>query len=151
MRSLFATFALLALAAPALAQDAPETPVSWTAEFFAAGVNTQTGAPTTTFPFTLANVTCNLAVVALPPPPMINPTKIRFADPFTAGRECEVDPAKSTVTTVLFAIPIGTGWTATLKAHGATLVSARSAASNPFNRAVIAAAPAVPAAVKMVR
>jgi hypothetical protein len=127
----------------------PETPVSWTAEFFAAGVNTTTGAPVSTYAFTVAQATCNLDAVAAPTPPIVNPTKLRFSDPGSAGKDCEVTQAA--LGTVLLALPVGVGYTATLKAHGATQVSGRSAASVPFSRAAQAAPPAVPVGVRMTR
>jgi hypothetical protein len=70
-----------------------------------------TGDPLTVAPIatrtTLISATsarCNLATTANPTGTLTNPTKVRFTDPFTTGRQCEADlPA---------GLPNGTGYRA---------------------------------------
>jgi hypothetical protein len=129
------------------AQDVPEAVVSWDVEFFAAGVNPATGSPISpAVNFLRSAAACGQARVS-PVLPVVNPTAIRLEDPANAALDCALAASAG----VLVGIPVGAGYVATAKAHGATLASVRSAASNPFSRAVIVVPPLVPAPPRIVR
>jgi hypothetical protein len=79
--------------------------------------------------------------------PVINPTSIHLEDPANATLDCTLAATSG----VLVGIPVGAGYVATAKARGATLTSARSAASNPFTRAVVPVAPIAPVPPRIIR
>lgn len=145
MKRLIISLALTLIAAPAFAQTVPETLVSWDVEFFANGVNTATGSPIQATNFLLSAAACNQTFTAIPAGTLLNPTGIQVTDPVNAGKACTLANAS----TVLMSVPIGIGYKATAKARGATTVSARSAASNPFDRAVVLVPPSVPVEIRI--
>lgn len=130
------------------AQDQPEAVASWTVSFWAAGVNPDTGAPIIS-PATYLRSTSQCGQPAVPVPGLVtNPDRIRLADPDNNTLDCQLGPNTQQA---LFSLPLGTGYTATATANGATTSSTRSAQSNPFARAVIVVAPSVPVGVKVLR
>ena len=131
---------LLIISRTARAQTTPETPVSYTLDFFAQGVNPATGSPVLTNSYPLSAVSCNQPATPTPTGTIVNPTAAAFADPVNAGKDCIINLNQATT---IFAIPIG-NYFATLKAVGATLTSSRSNNSNPFAHQVVPAAPGVP-------
>ena len=147
IRTILAAVLWLACASlSAHAQTVQEAVVSWDVEFFAQGVNTATGSPIQAATnFLLSTAACNQAFFAIPPASVLNPTVMQVSDPVNVGRACTLSNASA----ILMGVPIGAGYTATAKARGATTVSARSAASNPFDRAVVLVPPPVPAAVRV--
>lgn len=111
---------------------AQAVPTSYDLQIFSPGVSPITGTPIQVSAIPLTAVTCNLA----PPPPPVTPViGVRFLywdDIAIAGRSCRVDRF-----TVFLALPLGTGYVTTLTASNAGGTSARSAASNPFNVALL--------------
>lgn len=145
IRLLIACVVFLGTAALASAQVVPEQTLSWDVEFWAAGVNPATGSPIQAANILKSASTCNLTPVPVPTGVVLNPTKIYVDDPDNAGRSCQLAPTTSAG--LLMSVPLGSNHFATARARGATLVSARSAASNPFSRAIVPAPPPVPTAV----
>lgn len=142
--------ALLMLAAPVRAQTV-EVPVGVDIEFFAAGVSTTTGTPLMAPQnFLLANALCNQTKVAVPGS-VTNPTIIAIDDPADPAtpptRECILGPGTSGV---LVSVPIGAGIRATAAMIGDRGGrSARSAPSNPFDRAVVYLPPAAAKGIRI--
>lgn len=130
------------LASVASAQVVPEAVVSWDVEFYVAGVAPGVGSPISTSNFAKSTATCGVPTVGLPGGTIVSPTKIRVDDPLNVGLDCILGPTTSAG--LLLALPLGNGIFGVAIARGATLVSARSAASNPFNRAIVPAPPIVP-------
>lgn len=146
MKRLMLSIALILFAAPSFAQTVPEALVSWDVEFFAQGVNPATGSPIQAATnFLLSAASCNQTFVVIPPGSVLNPTVIQIADTANVGKACTL----SNASTMLMSVPVGIGYKATAKARGATLASARSAASNPFDRAVVVVPPPVPAEIRI--
>jgi hypothetical protein len=144
---LLAFVALLALASPVFAQTAPEPTLSWDLEFWAAGVVPGVGAPLNGIQnFTVASSLCDMPMAVVPTVTIVNPTQINVADPlFPTTRDCILNSITAAGT--LLALPLGAGITGTARARGATLISLRSAASNPFSHAVLVVAPTIPVRV----
>ena len=128
------------------AQTTPEAVVSWDVDIYAAGATPGTSAPVSTMNFAKASAVCNLAPLASPGS-VTNPTKLLVGDPVTSGRDCQLGPTTSDG--FLSSLPAQPNMFATAIARGATLTSARSAASNPFNR-VVTVAPLVPTSLRVV-
>jgi len=146
LKGLRTLVAVVALAAPAAAQTAPEVTLSWDWEFWAAGVVPGVGQPLNGIQnFTKAASLCDMPVAIVPTIPIVNPTRLQLSDPDLVTRDC-IMPAVTAAGT-LAALPLGNGVTGTARARGATLISLRSAASNPFSRAVLVVAPGTPARV----
>lgn len=145
MRKFALLIAFLMIAAHLEAQTTPEAVVSWDIEIYAAGAIPGTNTPVSIMNFTKATATCNLTPIANPGT-VSNPTKIFLGDPINAGKDCQVGPTTSDG--FLMSLPAQAGMFAIAIAKGATLSSARSAASNPFNR-VITIAPVVPANLRV--
>jgi hypothetical protein len=127
-------------AAVSTAAEAPEkageAPVSYDLQIFAAGVNPVTGSPITTSNIPAGSFVCNLPPVTAPPGLTATPRYVYWDDPALPGRDCRVDRGA-----LFVALPVGTGFTATMTATHAGGTSARSAASNPFP--VLISAPVV--------
>jgi hypothetical protein len=136
----------VALASPVAAQTAPEQTLSWDLEFWAAGVVPGIGLPLNGIQnFTVASSLCDMPLIVVPTGPLVNPTQLSVNDPNIIGRDCILNSVTASGT--LLALPLGTGITGTARARGATLISLRSAASNPFNHAVLVVAPMTPSRV----
>lgn len=149
MRGRLLLAALVVMAFPAIcgAQDVPEQVLGWDVEFFAAGVNTQTGSPMLgPINFLKAQAQCGQPKQPVPSGSVLNPTAMAVQDPNDPTKDCVLGP---NVAGVLLSVPIGTNYLATLRAKGATQTSARSAPSNPFDRALVPVAPPVPSGVKV--
>lgn len=114
-----------------------EDVVSWDLEVWASGTTPATGLAIGTGTFPRSAAVCNL--VALPPvvTTVKNPTKARASDPMNTGRECEL-----TIQAFVQSLPVGVGYTSTLRAHGATTTGERSSVSNAFDRVAEAVPPA---------
>jgi hypothetical protein len=147
MKRLLLVLLFISVSSVVSAQTVPEVVVSWDVSFWSAGVNPDTGSPISTSNFTKAGAQCNQPLVPAPTLPVVNPTKISLDDPDVAGRSCILGPTTSSG--VLMALPLGNGIFATVIGRGATLQSARSAVSNPFNRAIVPAPPIVPTSLRV--
>lgn len=129
-------------AAVASAQTAPEETLSWDIEFWSAGVNPATGTPIQSANILKSASTCDLVPTPENSPTglVTNPTRIFVQDPERPLRRCQLAPTTSSG--LLMSLPAQAGMFATALGRGATLTaSARSAASNPFNRLVVTAPP----------
>ena len=132
-------FGLFAVTASA---QTPEAVVSWDVQFFQSGAT----APFQTQNFTKSGSLCGQVTVPAPTGTVSNPTSIRLTDPLNASTDCVLGPNASAVLT---SIPFGVGYTAKAVAHGATLVSPTSAASNAFSRVNVPTPPAAPANIRI--
>lgn len=142
MTRIILALGVLLIASLASAQVAPEPTVSWDIEFWSAGVNTATGTPITSVNILVSASTCDLAPTPANTPTgtIVNPTRIYVDDPARPGRRCQMAPTTSSG--LLMSLPAQAGMFATALGRGATLTaSARSAASNPFSRLVVAPPP----------
>lgn len=123
--------AALSLASVATAQNAPIT--DYLVKYYAPGAP----APLqSTDPFSATAVLCGQAAPASNTS-TVNPTRIVWDDPTTAGRVCIYAPAAGST---LLSFPVG-AYEATLTAINVVGPGAESARV-PFSRAVVAAAPA---------
>lgn len=113
-------------------------------QYFSPGVDPATGAPVQTTTFVVTAATCNQAPVTVPNGTAMNPKRVVWDDAANAGKVCIVDQAAT-----LVSLPIVSGaYVATMTTtDDRGLVSPRSAASNPFTRAL---APTAPKGVKVV-
>lgn len=136
---------MIGVATRASAQS-PEAVVSYDYGVFAAGVNPSTGSPVSAITnFLTSAVTCGLSPKQANPGTVTNPTKVYFDDPANPSTaDCEWNPAAASG--YLQGLPLGSGFLGYLRAHGATTVSAWSAASNPFNHQAVS--PAVPTGIR---
>jgi len=89
--------------------------------------------------FPKANALCNQAAEKPPVGVVQNPTTARVTDPLNAGKECEL-----TIEAFVLSLPVGSGYTSTAKAKGATTVSEASPPSNPFDRVLVITPPPAP-------
>lgn len=137
---------LLGIGSMAQAQTVTEPVVSWDVEFWSLGVTPGSGSSINGIQsFAKTGATCDLPPTPAPVLPVVNPTEISLEDPNLPGRDCILGFTQSSG--VLAALPLGVGITATARARGATLISPRSAASNPFSRVTVVAAPTTPSRV----
>lgn len=114
--------------------------VSYDVGYFMAGVDpatSPTAAPFKTDNVVVTSVSCGQPKIAVVTGTVINPTELRFDDEADATKDCVV----TTSTTLLTALPFGTGYKVGLKRKSATDASAWSVLSNPFDRAAPLAAP----------
>lgn len=138
---------LILAGAVVFGQEVPEAVVSWDIQFFQAGVNPDTGTPIQTSNFLKSASSCNQPDNPPFTATVVNPARIVLDDPDNLGRDCVLANSSG----VLMSVPLGSGLFAVAKARGVSLVSTRSAASNPFNRAIVPIAPAVPAGLKVIQ
>lgn len=129
MRTAIILVAFLALARVSSAQGSI---VSYQQQIFAPGVSPGTGTPQWTNTYLSSAFVCGQAPIAAPASgDVVNPGHIEFDDPTTPGKSC----IASFVGSWLSALPNGVGYMMTLTAtDNMGQVSARSAASNPFDR-----------------
>jgi hypothetical protein len=113
-----------------------EPVVSWDLEVWPKGTTPAGGPLTSAANFLRSAAACNLATLPPPVGTVTNPSKARFADPDLPTRECEL-----TIQTFVSSLPVALGYTATLRARGATTQSDRSGPSNAFDRVAVAVAP----------
>lgn len=130
-----------------LAQDQPEAVVSWDVEFWQVGVDPNIGQPVSVMNFSRGSASCGQVKVAAPAGTVSNPTAIRVDDPAGVAHDCVLGPDASGV---LIGLPVGS-YFATARARGATLLSPRSANSNPFSRAPVVAPPPAPTGLRLTR
>jgi len=116
-----------------------EEVVSWTLEVWPKGVVPGQGGIAGSSSYPRANANCNLAPLTPPTTNVVNPTVARVSDPSVAGKECEL-----LISTFINALPLGTGYTSTAMAVGATTSSQRSVLSNTFDRVAVAQPPGTP-------
>jgi hypothetical protein len=120
-----------------------EAPVSFTLEIWQAGAS----APMLSGETPASSLVCALPHMTVDPTAaVVNPVRVRWADPINVLNDCELQP-----TTFLFSVPIGTSYRATVVANGATTRSVRSAPSNPFDRVPVPVPPQVPTDVRLGR
>lgn len=150
MRIYIVLMAAILLVGPARlqAQEVKQEVVSWQVQFLAAGADPVTGTPVQTATFNRADSLCGQPAVPVPSGTVVNPTEIRVADPADTTKDCILGPNASGA---LISVPLGNGYVVVVVARGATTVSARSAPSNPFDRALIMVPPNVPARIVVVR
>lgn len=114
-----------------------EDVVSWDIDVFTRDAPANTGgSPIATGNFLKSNALCNLAPLPRPVVTVENPSKARVSDPVNAGNECELVSE-----TFMHSLPVGVGYTSTARARGATTVSERSPASNPFDIVAVVTPP----------
>jgi len=115
---------------PAAAQVEPT--VSYSLGIFASTVTDPNVGPPVAAPvvYPVAQVTCGQPKI-VPPVTISNPTEARFDDPSNATLDC-----RFTIAPQVTALPIGTAYRAASRANGATVTSAWSTLSNPFDRAL---------------
>jgi len=107
-----------------------EDVVSWDIDVFTKDAPASIGGtPIGTANFLRSAALCGLAPLAPPAGTVQNPTTARVTDPAATGKECEV-----AIENEILALPAAVGYTSTARARGATTVSDRSQASNPFDR-----------------
>lgn len=139
-------FCMWLLGAGIASAQTPEAVVSWDIEFWSLGVTPGSGSSINGIQsFPKSGATCDLSPTIAPVLPVVNPTEISLEDPNIPGRDCILGFTQSSG--VLAALPLGVGITATARARGATLISSRSAASNPFSRVTTTVAPTTPTRV----
>jgi hypothetical protein len=140
-RSLLIMIAVLGLPAFAQAQS-PEPTVSLDLGIFLAGVDPATGGQPLSAPtnFVVSQALCGQLPKSVAK--IVNPTKVNYDDPADATKDCSIAAAS----TVLSALPFGTGYRLAMRAHGANSVSGWSPLSVPFDHAAVA--PAIPANVR---
>jgi hypothetical protein len=121
------------LGVPSLVCAQTPAPItSYELQIYLAGVDPQLGgAPIQVNAVPLTAFVCNLAPSPALPPTLVNPRGIEIDDPALAGRKCLADRSA-----FLLALPIGTGYRATITALSAAGPSARSNTSNPFDVAL---------------
>jgi hypothetical protein len=99
-------------------------------QVFAPGVSPVTGSPQWTNSYVASLAVCGQTLV-VGTGSVVNPTKIAFDDPNAAGKVCIITLASALLT----ALPNGVGYTSTLtQTDNLGQTSARSAASNPFDK-----------------
>ena len=131
-RFAFMALVLAVLASAVSAQVEPT--VSRTIDVFSQGADPATATPVRSTTFTAAQTVCGQTKVTITGTP-INPTKVYVADPADATKDCVID-----ATSFLGTVPAPGTYILTTKRNGATTVSPRSAASNPFERRALAPA-----------
>ena len=118
-----------------------EAVVSWEMEVWPRGSAPGTAGAVGVSSYPKAAALCDLAPTAPGGGAVVNPTKARLADPELPARECEL-----IIQTLIEALPVGLGYTTTVRAHGMSTASDRSGASNPFDRVAEAIPPLSPGA-----
>jgi hypothetical protein len=119
-------------------------------DFFAVGVDPAVGKPIQTTTIPVAAWLCNQPLFPAPPPSVTNPTTIIWEDPAivppAAARLCIVNN-----NAILIGLPISAiQYFATgVYTNDFVLSGSRSAASNPFSRAVVATPPVVPTGLQV--
>ena len=91
-----------------------------------------TGPPFRVQTVALTSLTCNLMPTTPPSGTLVNPTIIEFDDPAAIGRAC-----RANVGPLFSALPVATGYRATITALSLAGPSARSNVSNPFDAAQV--------------
>ena len=134
MRRMNLTAVAFFMLATTVSAQTPEVPVSLDVLWCAAGTVPATCTPVQTNPlnFTMASGSCGLGKLPSPAAPIdvAAVVKIRVDNPANPATDCEWNLAPSAT---IYSVPIG-NYFAVAQYRGATLVSARSAASNPFTK-----------------
>lgn len=112
-------------------------------QVFAPGVSPVTGSPQWTNSYVASLAVCGQTLV-VGSGSVVNPTKLAFDDPAAPGKVCVITFAS----VLLTALPNGVGYTSTItQTDNLGQTSARSAASNPFDKQGV---PAVLTGLKVV-